>query len=612
MAINRFFKPVDYEYTPIPFQELVTLGKYYADERKQAEKDLANYIKSANEFTSLLSKDVDTYNKTAFNDQIKSYINQAASNPSVMKDMGWRSGLQAAMNAVDYGMLNKLKSSAESAKTYNTAVQKLAMEGKMYPGWEPNYFDTYSTEQSGVFNATPLAWASINDDVHPYVDNLKEALIRKDGNYNIMGVSRERVIEQVDKNMSEIMTHPRMQRRLQYRINSYEAMGKTAQEAYNDLVGEIYTAAMEKAWEKPEVDKLGLLALQERYRASRSKSGKGDDVPENKPSDFTVNAQLDTAEAYNRGVEEYTSDKFLRELDKNPVAKKAYSDLRMKSFIKGKAIDTDMLDVPEIKSIYDRVYNGRLDAKSMFIDTFNKNAENGKLTAASINSSSRELLDRYSKTIQNAEVSAAAQLALPNKEGKGEFVTTGFGSNIKLINSKNLQLTQSYMFGKTGKSVESMDPVFDKLNKDLRSGKFKDVIVRSANNLIQIPEEYKESSVTCNYTVSIPKSQFSEYTDEELQRIGAIVEKTPDEIRETYRQGNTGQSKTQTIVPGEDYVTFEVTSDIDVDGLNAEYLNAAMHKETLGISASGKLHPDVQYDAYSDDLNDDVLRFLGN
>ena len=63
-----------------------------------------------------------------------------------MKDMGWRSGLQAAMNAVDYGMLNKLKSSAESAKTYNTAVQKLAMEGKMYPGWEPNYFDTYSTE----------------------------------------------------------------------------------------------------------------------------------------------------------------------------------------------------------------------------------------------------------------------------------------------------------------------------------------------------------------------------------------------------------------------------------------------------------------------------------
>lgn len=270
MAINRFFKPVDYEYTPIPFQELVTLGKYYADERKQAEKDLADYIRKANEFTSLISKDVDTYNKTAFNSQIKQYIEQAASNPSVMKDMGWRSGLQAAMNAVDYGMLNKLKSSAEAAKTYDTAVKKLAMEGKMYPGWEPNYFDTYSTADSGVFNATPLAWLSINDDVHPHVDNLKEALIRKEGNYNIMGVSRERIIEQVDRNMSEIMAHPRMQRRLQYRINSYEAMGKTAQEAYNDLVGEIYTAAMEKAWEKPEADPFKLV-----YAKSAATSGSG-------------------------------------------------------------------------------------------------------------------------------------------------------------------------------------------------------------------------------------------------------------------------------------------------------------------------------------------------
>lgn len=270
MAINRFFKPVDYEYTPIPFQELVTLGKYYADERKQAEKDLANYIKNANEFTSLISKDVDTYNKTAFNDQIKSYINQAASNPSIMKDMGWRSGLQAAMNAVDYSMLNKLKSSAESAKVYNTAVQKLAMEGKMYPGWEPNYFDTYSTEDSGVFNATPLAWASISDDIHPLVNDLKESWIRKEGNYNITGVSRERTIEQVNEHMSEILAHPRMQRRLAQYEQMYKAAGKDPNEALSKLIGEIQTAAQEKAWEKKEADPFALAYV---------KSGSGSGSP---------------------------------------------------------------------------------------------------------------------------------------------------------------------------------------------------------------------------------------------------------------------------------------------------------------------------------------------
>ena len=124
---NQYDNPVNYEYVsqyvPVPFQELVTLGKYYADERRQAEKDLSNYIKQANEFTSLISKDIDAYNKTAFNDQIRKYVNAAANNPSVMRDMGWRSGLQSAINSVDYATLNKLKSSAESAKVYNAAVQ---------------------------------------------------------------------------------------------------------------------------------------------------------------------------------------------------------------------------------------------------------------------------------------------------------------------------------------------------------------------------------------------------------------------------------------------------------------------------------------------------------
>lgn len=266
MAINRFFKPVDYEYTPIPFQELVTLGKYYADERKQAEKDLATYIQKANEFTSLISKDVDTYNKTAFNPQIRQYIEQAASNPSVMKDMGWRSGLQAAVNSVDYGMLNKLRSSAESAKVYNAAVQKLAMEGKMPPGWEPNYFDTYSTADSGVFNATPLAWQSRNDIVHEYVDNLKPGYINTKNGYDIYGVSEERTLAQVNAVESEIMNLPVIQRNLEKRTAMYQKMGMSDEDAfikaYSEEWGEIQNEAREKAWFDRRENKYSLLQKQ--------------------------------------------------------------------------------------------------------------------------------------------------------------------------------------------------------------------------------------------------------------------------------------------------------------------------------------------------------------
>ena len=243
MAVNRFYKPVDYEYSPIPFQELVTLGKYYADERRQAEKDLASYIKQANEFTSLISKDVDTYNKTAFNDQIKQYINQAASNPSVMKDMSWRSGLQAAVNTVDYGMLNKLKSSAESAKTYNAALQKLAMEGKMPPGWEPNYFDTYSTADSGVFNATPLAYETMGETIKPYMDNLKDSYLYTEGGYDYYGVLPETIATQIDAFKSDILSNPIVQRKIQRYVDS----GASRETAISNVLTEANIAGLEFA-----------------------------------------------------------------------------------------------------------------------------------------------------------------------------------------------------------------------------------------------------------------------------------------------------------------------------------------------------------------------------
>lgn len=276
MAINRFFKPVDYEYTPIPFQELVTLGKYYADERKQAEKDLANYIKSANEFTSLISKDVDTYNKTAFNDQIKSYINQAASNPSVMKDMGWRSGLQAAMNAVDYGMLNKLKSSAESAKTYNTAVQKLAMEGKMPPGWEPNYFDTYSTADSGVFNATPLAYETTVETIRPYVDNLKASYLYTQGGYDYFGVDEATVARQIDMFKSDILSNPINQRKMRQWMDA----GATAEEAMNTMLQQAYTAGLEATHKTREINPFAKINAQVDAAAKKAGLG-GGNTPKN-------------------------------------------------------------------------------------------------------------------------------------------------------------------------------------------------------------------------------------------------------------------------------------------------------------------------------------------
>ena len=47
--VNRYDEPASYgyisQYVPIPFEKLYALGKDYADQRKQAEKELETNIK---------------------------------------------------------------------------------------------------------------------------------------------------------------------------------------------------------------------------------------------------------------------------------------------------------------------------------------------------------------------------------------------------------------------------------------------------------------------------------------------------------------------------------------------------------------------------------------
>lgn len=262
MAANRYDKPVSYDYVdqyvPIPFQELVTLGKHYAEERKAAEKQLSDYIRNANEFQSLISKDVDNYYKIAMNDNIKDMINQAAYNPSVMKSAAWRASLAGAINNVDYASLSRLKQSAVQADLYDKVYKQLAAQGKMPPGWEPDYFSNYDTLASGqIFNETPMPYQTINDMVHPYVNDLKDSYLGTKGGYDWYGVDEKTVYDQVNRNMSEILARPDAQRYIQM-------MGT------DNFMNAVYTAAEEKVRMKPEANPYAYLESRARLSGAGS------------------------------------------------------------------------------------------------------------------------------------------------------------------------------------------------------------------------------------------------------------------------------------------------------------------------------------------------------
>ena len=268
MTVNRYDQAIPYEYVsqyvanPIPFQELLTLGMYYGEQRKEAEKQLSQYIKDANEFQSLIEKDVDNYYNIAFNDLIQSKINEAAADPSVMKSSAWRAGLTGALNSVNYAELSKLKKSAEQADQYDKLYKALAAEGLMPPGWEQDYYSTYDTLTDGIFDKTPLPYGSVEDVAWDFVKDMKDTYLGSHGGYNWFGVDEDMVFDQVDARKSELLANPKVQRHLQILQNA----GMSKELALQEIMNRAQTAALRRVSLKPETNPYAYLASQYKYK----------------------------------------------------------------------------------------------------------------------------------------------------------------------------------------------------------------------------------------------------------------------------------------------------------------------------------------------------------
>lgn len=419
MTVNRYDNPVNYEYVdqyvPIPFQELVTLGKYYADERKAAEKELSDYIKKAGEFNSLITKDNDAYQKIAFNEQLKNRFNEAVANPSVMKSAAWRSGLLGDLNSVDYTSLNKLKASAESAKLYDAAVRKLALEGKMPPGWEPDYFGTYSTIDSGkVFNETPLPYTTINDMVHKYVNDLKPEYINTRGGYDYFGVSDARAEAQVDVNRSELLARPDVQRM----ISMYQSAGMSKEEAENAFFTQAKNEAREKAYENRTPNQYALLDAQYKYQiAKEAAKAKGKKDSEDNP--HLTRRQLIDYDLANK------TNKWVKENPELIAMQPSLSALKMRAEETGSQEDINAFNNAYNEFIMDWQTSADNDRSNYMKSEFEKIAK-FKLTENPQDSKSYSR-DGYFRGAKAAVKSISGTIGFNSADNKGDILLTSIG-----------------------------------------------------------------------------------------------------------------------------------------------------------------------------------------
>lgn len=353
MAVNRYDKaaPIEYvsQYVPIPFQELVTLGQYYAGERKAAEQQLHNYIKDANEFQSLIEKDVDNYYKIAINDHIQSKIDEAIQDPSVMKSAAWRAGLNNAFNSVNYAELSKLKKSAEQADEYDKLYKALAAEGLMPPGWEQDYYSSYDTLQEGIFDKTPLPYGSVEDVAWDFVKDMKDTYLGPHGGYNWFGVNEAMVLNQVDARKSELLANPKVQRHLQILQNA----GMDEQSALREIMDRAQTAALRRVTLKPEEDPYAKMAQQYKYSLSlaQAKANKND----------SAGAVLGKEDVMTRDFKMRSNNIVSAINEMHPEFNKKYTELFTAN---GEALNQNieiLRQNPEFNQIFESVYTAAID-----------------------------------------------------------------------------------------------------------------------------------------------------------------------------------------------------------------------------------------------------------
>ena len=316
---NRYDEaaPIRYvsQYVPIPFQELVTLGKYYADERKQFEKDISDTIKKFGEFSSTSDIDVANYRKESIG-KFASLLDEAAMNPNVLKDAAWRSKVLSRINDIDYNQLSRYKKSAENFDIRQKAVAELKAKG-LYQEWydDPEYRDLskWDTKNQGIMGSlAPDKYTTLEELGSTFTKDLKPTFYKgKSPNtgqsmpyYNWMAISASDIRRQFEEhNLDLLSTSAGMKHYNRVRqMLKQQDPNISEQKVMDSFIEALVREQSDKLIETPILDSAALqlsvanIAAETKRQTSGSGKSKGSDLPYIFPTKVSNDQQRQIAE----------------------------------------------------------------------------------------------------------------------------------------------------------------------------------------------------------------------------------------------------------------------------------------------------------------------------
>lgn len=283
---NRYDTPVQLDfintYVPIPFEQLYNLGKAANDRVDKALSDFTTALDKFGEFRSRSAIDMQRWNDLTINPQ-KALIEQMAKNPELIKDRAFQSQLKSSIANVDRTKLSLLKQNAAAYDEYEKLKQQLMIAGKYNPTWHDIDFSNYDTlgdglhVGKGLFEATPMPYADLNELSKPYMDQLKPGFLRSDGVYDYTGIAASDLERVANAHLTDIANTPQGQMHMQmFMRNNPDA---TPEQALTWLRNAIIDSNQDRLIKNRTINPLYALSI----KSNGKKSGSGSDTPANPP-----------------------------------------------------------------------------------------------------------------------------------------------------------------------------------------------------------------------------------------------------------------------------------------------------------------------------------------
>lgn len=251
-------KPVDIPVMSIYDKDMMKtyLGALQKD-YEQGLQDMRQANTDAANFSSPIAADnEDWYNITSR--PIKEFLDK---NPNAIRSVEGRAWIRNFINSRPYGDMAKLRQSAENAKTFNAAVNKMRQDGTYseelskffgegYDGWR-----TLGDNGNGVFNTmAPTKYVGMEEALLPTIQMLQksyrldEEASKKRPGYNVFNVSEKQAREAINRNYVDLMRIPAMKYHL--------AKSGLTEDQFKDLLTK---QALAQTPEKLEADQWAML-----------------------------------------------------------------------------------------------------------------------------------------------------------------------------------------------------------------------------------------------------------------------------------------------------------------------------------------------------------------